>query len=68
MAPELTMRELIVLVLCFVLYVVAVEIYEARVDISRQGRLVQQEQSFNYVPPSPPVTDDGTTIAVDGQE
>jgi hypothetical protein len=62
MSVEITMRELIILVLCFVIYVVAVEVYEARVDVSRQGYLAPQEQSFNYVPPSAPVSDDGTTV------
>ncbi len=65
MAPKIGMRELIVLVLCFVLYVMAVELYEARVDIARQGQLVKQEQSFNYTPPSPPTTDDGGTMVID---
>lgn len=62
------MKELIVLVLCFVLYVVAVEVYEARVETARQGQLVQQEQSFVYQPPSPPTNEDGTTIAIDVED
>jgi hypothetical protein len=62
MAREITMRELIILVLCFVLYVVAVEVYEARVTPPNHGQLVQQEQSFKYTPPSPPLTDDGATV------
>lgn len=62
------MRELIILVICFVLYVVAVEVFEQRVDIARQGQLVQQEQSFRYEPPSPPVTEDGTTIQIESSE
>jgi hypothetical protein len=62
MAPEIGMRELIILVLCLVIYVTAVEVYEARVDVARQGQLVEQEQSFNYTPPSPPASDEGSTI------
>jgi hypothetical protein len=65
MTPQITMREILILVICFVLYVVAVEVFEQRVDISRQGQLVQQEQSFRYEPPSPPVTQDGTGIVVE---
>jgi hypothetical protein len=64
MTPEITMRELVILVLCFVLYVVAVEVFEAKVENSRQGQLVQQEQSFVYSPPAPPVGDDGATISI----
>jgi hypothetical protein len=70
MVPEITMKELIILVLCLVLYVVAVEVYEARESVARQGLLAPQEQSFNYQPPaSPPVSDDGSsTIAFDTAE
>ena len=64
MLPEITMKELIILVLCFVLYVVAVEVYEARESVSRQGLLAPQEQSFNYQPLSPPSTDDGSGAVV----
>lgn len=61
------MKELIILVLCLVLYVVAVEVYEAKVTVARQGLLVEQEQSFNYQPPAaPPVSEDGSaTIVID---
>ena len=62
MTPQVTMKELIVLVLCFVLYVVAVEVYEARTDVARQGQMARQEQSFVYEPPSAPVGDNGATI------
>ncbi len=68
MVPQITMREIIILVLCFIFYIVAVEIYEERVVIARQGQLVQQEQSFNYEPPIPPSTDDGTTIIIDSED
>jgi len=64
MAPEIGMRELIILVLCLVIYVTAVEVYEARVDIARQGQLVEQEQSFNYTPPTPPSSEDGATLVI----
>jgi hypothetical protein len=62
MTPEITMRELIILVLCFVLYVVAVEVYEVKIDGDRQGQLARQEQSFVYVPPEVPVSRDGTKV------
>ncbi len=60
--PEITMRELIVLVLCFVLYVVAVEVYEARTETARQGQYAHQEQGFVYVPPTAPISEDGVSI------
>ena len=50
MLPEITMKELIILVLCFVIYVVAVEVYEGRITVASQGELVQQEQGFHYTP------------------
>ncbi|MFH1676403.1 MAG: hypothetical protein ABIC40_05190 [bacterium] len=56
------MKELVILVLCFVLYVVAIEVYEAKTETSKQGRIVPQEQSFNYTPPSPPTSSDGTPL------
>jgi hypothetical protein len=62
MKAEITMRELIVIVLCFALYVVSVEVYQSRIDASRQGQLARQAQSFVYVPPPPPVSDDGVTV------
>jgi hypothetical protein len=62
MTPVITMRDLIVLVLCFVLYVVAVEVFEAKIDVSRQGQLVRQEQSFVYEAPTPPTNDEGATV------
>ncbi len=62
------MKELIILVLCFVLYVVAVEAYEARVDVARQGYLAPQQQSFNYVPPTLPVTEDSTMNLIIDEE
>lgn len=65
MAPEIGMRELIILVLCLIIYVTAVEVYEARVDVSRQGQLVEQEQSFKYTPPDAPSSEDGTTVVID---
>lgn len=65
MKAEITMRELIILALCFLLYVVAVEVYEARVEVSRQGELARQEHSFVYVPASPPVSRDGQTIVLE---
>ncbi|HDS29894.1 MAG TPA: hypothetical protein ENN67_02495 [Firmicutes bacterium] len=68
MNPEITMRELIILVLCFVLYVVAVEVFEAKIETSRRGQLVKQEHSFVYVPPAPPVNDDGTTISIESEQ
>jgi len=55
------MKELIVLVLCFVLYVVAVEVYEARVDAGH-ARPVAQQQGFVYVPAPPPTSADGTSV------
>jgi hypothetical protein len=66
--PAIKMRELVVLVLCFVLYVVAVEVYEARIEVSRQGQLARQEQSFIYAPPQAPVTEDGATIVTKSDE
>ena len=54
------MKELIILVLCFVLYVVAVEMFEAKESVSRQGLLVQQEQSFSAPSSSPLVSGDGS--------
>jgi len=68
MEPQITMKELIILALCFVLYVVAVEVFEERVDVARQGQLVEQEQSFTYTPPEPPITSDGATIVVEPTE
>lgn len=59
---EIGMKELIILVICFVLYVTAVEMWEDRMHDSRQGELVQQETSFTYVPPEPPLSDDGGSI------
>ena len=61
------MRELIILVLCLVLYVTAVEVYEARMDVARQGQLAQQEQSFNYTPPPPPTAQDGSALVFDSE-
>jgi hypothetical protein len=56
------MKELIILVLCFVLYVVAVEMFEAKESVSRQGLLVQQEQSFSAPSSSSPlVSSDGAS-------
>jgi len=62
------MRQILILVLCFVLYVVAVEISENHAAIARQGQLVKQEQSFNYVPPPPPTTEDGATVVTDAPD
>jgi len=59
------MKEIIILMLCLVLYVTAIEIFEGRADIARQGQLVEQETSFTYIPPAPPITDDGNTVVVD---
>ncbi len=66
MEPQITMKSLIILALCFVLYVVAVEVFEERIDVARQGQLVQQEQSFIYEPPEPPESEDGTVAVVVG--
>ena len=63
MIAEITWRELIVLVLCFVMYVVSVEVYQAKIDASRQGQLARQAQSFVYIPPQPPASGDGVTVA-----
>ena len=65
MNPEITMRELVILVLCFVLYVVAVEVYEAREDVARQGHIQEQEQSFVYLPAEKPTAENGLTIEID---
>jgi len=62
MVREITMKELVILVLCFVLYVVAIEVYEAKIETTTQGQIVPQEQSFNYTPPTPPTSSDGTPI------
>jgi len=58
------MKEILILMICLVLYVTAVEIFEGRADIARQGQLVEQETSFTYTPPSPPTTDDGNSVVV----
>ena len=59
------MKEIVILMICLVLYVTAVEIFEGRADVARQGQLVEQETSFTYTPPSPPTTDDGNSVVVD---
>ena len=64
-------KEIIVIALCLIIYIVAIEFYEHRVYIARQGQLVEQETSFTYeppTPPTPPVTDDGQTILIDTDE
>lgn len=62
MRHEITMRELIVLVICFILYVVAVEVYEAKIEVSRQGMMSRQEQNFRYEPPKELVSEDGLVV------
>ena len=56
------MRVIIVLVLCFALYVAAVEFYQAKVETGSQGQIARQEQSFVYVPPAQPVSSDGAKV------
>lgn len=60
MTPQITMRELIILVLCFVLYVVAVEVYEARTELSHQGQIIPLEQTYNYLPDSSTLPEDNS--------
>ena len=60
------MKGLIILALCFLLYVMAVELYEARTAVMHQGEMARQEQSFNYVPPSPPLSENGSTLLIQG--
>ena len=62
------MKELIVLVICFVLYVTAVEMYENRLTADRNSQLVKQEQSFTYVEPEAPMSGDGSTVTMDSEE
>jgi len=58
------MKELIILVLCFVLYVVAVEVYEAKIVDTPKTQRVQQEQSIRYCPPSTPVSENDENVTV----
>ena len=68
MEPRIGLKELIILTLCFLLYIVAVEVFEDRVVIARQGQLVEQETSFTYQPPEPPKTSDGQTVTIELDE
>jgi len=62
------LKEILILAVCFILYVTAVQVFEGRMEIARQGQLVEQETSFTYEPPTAPVSEDGHTVVIDGIE
>ncbi len=65
MEPRIGIKEIIILVAFIATYVFFIELTENRVEVARQGQMVQQEQGFTYQPPESPDTVDPETIVID---